>query len=142
MKVLVVDDSQLNLAIAKRYLATVSGITDILLCSEPNETKSLIDENEVDILILDIIMPEITGLDILALLRADSVYDDLLIIMLTSLEDLESYQNCFDLGAFDYINKPINKIELNARLKVAIEWKNNSKHLKSLIVVTQKQNEE
>lgn len=142
MKVLVVDDSHLNLAIAQGYLTAVPGITEILLCHEPRKVKTLIDERDVDILILDIIMPEITGLDILALLRADSIYDDLPIIMLTSLDDLESYKNCFELGAFDYINKPINVIELNARLKVAIEWKNNSNHLKSLIEVTQKQNEE
>lgn len=142
MKVLVVDDSQLNLAIAKRYLETIPDITQIVLCTDPSKTKALLDENEIDILILDIIMPDITGLDVLTLLRADQKYDDLPIIMLTSLDDLESYKKCFDLGAFDYINKPINVIELNARLKVAIEWKTNSKHLKSLIEITKKQNEE
>ena len=142
MKVLVVDDSQLNLAIAKQYLEAIPDITQIVLSNDPNQTKRLLDENEIDILILDIIMPEITGLDILTLLRSAPKYDDLPIIMLTSLNDLESYKKCFDLGAFDYINKPINVIELNARLKVAIEWKNNSNYLKSLIEVTKRQNEE
>ncbi|HWT76364.1 MAG TPA: ATP-binding protein [Mobilitalea sp.] len=141
MKVLIVDDSQLNLSIVKSYLETIPDITDIILCHASKETKTLIDDNQIDILILDIVMPEFTGLDILALLRSDSKYDDLPIIMLTSLDDLESYKNCFELGAFDYINKPINIIELNARLKVAIEWKNNANHLKSLIEVTKKQNE-
>jgi signal transduction histidine kinase len=139
---LVVDDSQLNLAIAKRYLEAIPDITQIVLCNDPSRTAEQLDENEIDILILDIIMPDITGLDLLALLRADQRYDDLPIIVLTSLDDLESYKKCFDLGAFDYINKPINVIELNARLKVAIEWKNNSNHLKSLIEITKKQNEE
>ena len=142
MNVLVVDDSPLNLAIAKRYLDAISDITQIVLCHDPSQIKTLLDENEIDILILDIIMPVITGIDALADLRSDKRYDDLPIIMLTSLEDLESYKKCFDLGAFDYINKPINAIELNARLKVAIEWKNNSNHLRSLIEVTSKQNEE
>ena len=142
MKLLVVDDSQLNLVIAQRYLKEVPDIGEIILSSDPSTVKALIDENEIDILILDIIMPNISGLDVLTLLRADSKYDDLPIIMLTSLDDLESYKTCFELGAFDYINKPIKVIELNARLKVAIEWKNNSNHLKSLIEVTRKQNEE
>lgn len=142
MKVLVVDDSQLNLAIAKRYLEAIPDITQIVLCDDPSKTRALLDDNEIDILILDIIMPDITGLDVLTFLRADQKYDDLPIIMLTSLDDLESYKKCFDLGAFDYINKPINVIELNARLKVAIEWKNNSKHLKSLIGITSQQNED
>ncbi len=142
MKVLVVDDSQLNLAITKRYLDAVPDITQILLCNNPGNAKSLLDENDIDILILDIVMPVFTGLDVLSHLRADSKYDDLPIIMLTSLDDLESYKRCFELGAFDYINKPINSIELNARLKVAIEWKNNTNHLKSLIEITTKQNDE
>lgn len=142
MKVLVVDDSQLNLAIAKRYLHDIPNITQILLCDDPTQVSNLLNSNNIDILILDIIMPAITGLDLLAQLRGDPKYDDMPIIMLTSLDDLESYKKCFDLGAFDYINKPINVIELNARLKVAIESKNNSNHLKSLIEMTQKQNEE
>lgn len=142
MTVLIVDDSQFNLSIAKQNLEAIPDITRIILCSDPSKAIALLDENEIDILIMDIIMPSITGLDILTRIRMDQRYDDLPIIMLTSLEDLESYKRCFDLGAFDYINKPINVIELNARLKVAIEWKNNSNHLKSLIEITKKQNEE
>jgi signal transduction histidine kinase len=142
MRVLVVDDSQLNLTISKRYLDVIPDITQILLCNDPTMVTALLDENSIDILILDIIMPIISGLDLLEQLRSDSRYDDMPIIMLTSLDDLESYQKCFELGAFDYINKPINAIELNARLKVAIESRNNSNHLKSLIEVTKQQNEE
>ncbi|MDF2510933.1 MAG: ATP-binding protein [Herbinix sp.] len=142
MKVLVVDDSQLNLAIAKRYLEPIPDITQIVLCNNPTKAKNLLEEEGIDILILDIIMPGITGYDIIAALRSDPKYDDLLIIMLISLEDMDSYQRCFELGVFDYINKPINAMEFTARLKVAIEWKNNSNHLKSLINVITKQNEE
>lgn len=142
MNVLVVDDSQLNLAIAKRYLEDIPAIKQILLCNDPTKAKTILDDNEIDILFLDIIMPVITGLDLLTLIRTDEQYDDMPIIMLTSLDDLESYKKCFALGAFDYINKPINVIELNARLKVAIQWKNISNNLKSLIEFTTKQNEE
>ncbi len=142
MNVLVVDDSQLNLTISKRYLDAIPDITQIILCNDPTLVKGLLKEHWIDILILDIIMPVISGLELLEQLRADPTYDDMPIIMLTSLDDLESYKKCFELGAFDYINKPINAIELNARLKVAIESKNNSNHLKSLIEVTKKQNEE
>ncbi|MBP1755728.1 MAG: ATP-binding protein [Firmicutes bacterium] len=142
MKILVVDDSQLNLAIAKRYLEIIPDITQILLCNDPTKVRTILDENDIDILILDIIMPVISGLELLEQLRSEPEYDDMPIIMLTSLDDLESYKKCFELGAFDYINKPINVIELNARLKVAIESKNSSNNLKSLIEVTKKQNEE
>ncbi len=142
MNVLVVDDSQLNLTISKRYLEEIPDITQILLCNDPTLVPNLLKENWIDILILDIIMPVISGLELLEQLRQDPIYDDMPIIMLTSLDDLDSYKKCFELGAFDYINKPINAIELNARLKVAIESKNKSNRLKSLIEITKKQNEE
>jgi signal transduction histidine kinase len=141
MKVLVVDDSQLNLTIAKRYLDDIPAITQILLCNDPVKVQEILNAHLIDILILDIIMPVISGLELLEQLRSDTRYDDIPIIMLTSLDDLESYKKCFELGAFDYINKPINAIEFNARLKVAIESKNKSNHLKSLIEVTREQNE-
>ena len=142
MKVLVVDDSQLNLTISKGYLDAIPDITQIILCNDPTLVQNILMEQGIDILILDIIMPVISGLELLEQLRANPSYDDMPIIMLTSLDDPESYKKCFELGAFDYINKPINAFELNARLKVAIESKNKSNHLKSLIEVTKKQNEE
>ncbi len=142
MKVLVVDDSHFNLSVAKRYLEDISAITLILLCDDPRQVTSILDEYGIDILIVDVMMPAITGFELLELLRADKKYDDMPIIMLTSLDDMESYKKCFELGAFDYINKPINTVELHSRLKVAIESKNNSNYLKSLLEVTKKQNEE
>ncbi len=142
MNVLVVDDSYLNLVIAKRFLEQIPAITQILLCDDSREVKSILEDYSIDIMISDIMMPAITGIDLLKQLRADKKYDDMPIIMLTYLDDLESYKKCFELGAFDYINKPINVIELNARLKVAIEARNSSNNLKSLIEVTSKQNEE
>lgn len=142
MKVLIVDDSHFNLSAAKRYLEDIPAITQILLCDDPRQAKAIIDEYNIDILISDVMMPAITGFELLELLRSDKKYDDMPIIMLTSLDDIDAYKKCFDLGAFDYINKPINTVELHSRLKVAIEAKNNSNHLKSLLDITKKQYEE
>jgi signal transduction histidine kinase len=142
MKVLIVDDSHFNLSAAKRYLEDIPEISQVLLCDDPRQAMGIIDEYKIDILISDIMMPAITGFELLELLRSDKKYDDMPIIMLTSLDDVDAYRKCFELGAFDYINKPINTIELHSRLKVAIEAKNNSNHLKSLLEVTKKQYEE
>lgn len=142
MKVLVVDDSHFNLSAAKRYLEDITAISEILLCDDSRQAKSIIDEYGIDILISDVMMPAMTGFELLELLRADKKYDDIPIIMLTSLDDSDTYKKCFELGAFDYINKPINTLELHSRLKVAIEAKNKSNYLKSLLEVTKKQNEE
>lgn len=142
MIVLVVDDSHFNLSVAKRYLDLIPDISRVLLCDDPRQVSTLLKKYPVDILISDVMMPAITGFDLLTLIKADKQYDDMPIIMLTSLNDEESYKKCFELGAFDYINKPIDVVELNSRLKVAIASRKNSNYLKSLLEVTRKQNEE
>lgn len=142
MKILVVDDNQMNLTIVRNYLEELPGITDIFICRKPEEVKTIVDVNEIDILILDIIMPGISGLELLKQFREADTYDNMPIIMLTTLDDTASYKQCFELGAFDYITKPINGMEFKSRLKVAIESKINSNKLQRLVAVTQKQNEE
>lgn len=142
MKILVVDDSHFNLSSVKRNLEDMPELTQILLCDDPRQAKSIVDQYKIDILITDVMMPAITGFDLLELFRSDCKYDDMPIIMLTSLIDMAVYKKCFDLGAFDYINKPFNTVELHSRLKVAIDAKNKSNNLKTLLEVTRKQNEE
>jgi signal transduction histidine kinase len=128
--------------VAKEYLEDIPGIYAIYICSDPNKVKEIIDNNGIDILILDIIMPNLSGLDLLKQFRKEEKYNDMPIIMLTALDDTENYAKCFELGAFDFISKPINAIEFKSRLKVAIESKKNLKHLKSLVEYTQQQNDE
>lgn len=142
MKILVVDDNPINLTIVRNHLEDLPGITDIFICKNPKEVKAIVDDNAIDILILDIIMPDISGLELLKLFRSDDRYNNMPIIMLTSLDDTASYKECFELGAFDYITKPINGMEFKSRLKVAIESKINSNKLQRLVAVTQEQNEE
>ncbi|MBE5965796.1 MAG: response regulator [Lachnospiraceae bacterium] len=142
MKILVVDDNPINLTIVRNHLEDLPGITDIFICKNPKEVKAIVDDNAIDILILDIIMPDISGLELLKLFRSDDRYNNMPTIMLTSLDDTASYKECFELGAFDYITKPINGMEFKSRLKVAIESKINSNKLQRLVAVTQEQNEE
>ena len=78
----------------------------------------------------------------LKLLRSNKKYDDIPIIIFNTIDDMDTYKECFEHGAFDYINKPINTVELHARLKVAIEAKKSLNNLRALLEVTRRQNEE
>lgn len=140
MKILVIDDSPLYLSMVEKYLSDIQGVTEVILCSSPGDVMKIIEERDIDIIIMDVVMPVITGFDLLQKLRADSRYDDMPIIMFTSLSDQESYRKCYELGASDFINKPINIIEFQSRLKVAIQSKTSSNNYKRLIEVTQQQN--
>lgn len=142
MNILVVDDSHFNLSSAKRNLEDMPDIAQIYLCDDPRQVTAILDEYDIDILIIDLMMPAISGLDLLKLLRSNTKYDDILIIIFNTIDDINTYNACFEHGAFDYISKPINPFELHARLKVAIEAKKSLNNLKNLLTVTKRQNDE
>ena len=140
MKILVVDDSPLYLSMVKKYLNEIPRVSEVVLCDKPENAMEIIQGHNIDIIILDVIMPILSGFELLKLIRSDKQYDDNPVIMFTSLNDLESYKKCYELGASDYISKPINAIEFHARLKVAIQSKISSNNYKKLIEITQEQN--
>jgi PleD family two-component response regulator len=77
----------------------------------------------VDVILLDIVMAEIDGIEACARIRKDVRYCDIPIIMVTSLEDMESLSNAFVAGATDYVTKPVNRTELIARVRAALKLK-------------------
>ncbi len=78
---------------------------------------------EPDLILLDIRMPGVDGVETCARIRADSRYQHTPILMVSSLDDLETLNHAFLAGANDYINKPYNRIELLARLRAAMRLK-------------------
>ena len=76
-----------------------------------------------DIVLLDIVMPEMDGVETCARIRNDPRYGDMPIIMVTSLDDMGSLNNAFVAGATDYVTKPVNRMELIARVRAALRLK-------------------
>ena len=74
-------------------------------------------------MLLDIVMPEMDGVEACARIRNDPRYADLPIIMVTSLDDMNSLANAFVAGATDYVTKPVNRVELVARVRAALRLK-------------------
>jgi len=142
MKVLVVDDERFNLKVAEQLLLEIFKKEEIILCRQPNEVTKIMDREEVDIILLDIIMPEITGLEVLGKIRGNSKYNEIQVIMLTGMDDDASFKKCFDLGANDFIKKPIDYTEFHARIQGAIKTRNNATMLKTLLDEIKKQNTE
>ncbi len=140
MNILVIDDSKTNLGITEQYLKVMQDVDKIVLSSAPRNVKSLIAQNDIDVLLLDVVMPEFDGFQVLELLRAEHQYDDLPILMFTSLSDAESFKKCFALGASDYINKPIHPIEFNARVNAAIDNRRKTKRLQEVLSKISNQN--
>ena len=129
-KILIVDDSKLNIRV----------LTDILV-DEDYEIASLENGLEVletvhaikpDIVLLDIIMPEIDGFEICKRLKGDFEIKDIPVIMVTAKTDGSEIKKALEYGAFDYIKKPIDEIEVIARVQSALRYKYKLDELKEM----------
>ena len=129
MRILVVDDSEDSRDLTEGALLS-AGYTDIVTASSGWEALKILDVGRateekptVDVALLDIVMPEMDGVEACARIRNDPRYADLPIIMVTSLDDMNSLANAFVAGATDYVTKPVNRVELVARVRAALRLK-------------------
>jgi two-component system, NtrC family, sensor kinase len=125
MNILVVDDEKFNLRMAQELIKENIIDSQVFLCSSPENVMQKLEEHNIDIVLLDIIMPNINGIDILKSIRSQKKYKDIQIIMFTGITDKESFKLCFENGANDYINKPINFTEFIARMKASAKARKN-----------------
>jgi sigma-B regulation protein RsbU (phosphoserine phosphatase) len=129
MRIMVVDDSEESREIIELALLS-GGYNDVLPASSGWDAIKLLDVGsqaddgpKADIVLLDVMMPEIDGIETCARIRNDPRYVDTPIIMVTSLDDMDSLSSAFIAGANDYINKPLNRVELIARVRAALKLK-------------------
>jgi signal transduction histidine kinase len=130
MKILVVDDEKFNLVIARDLLEAHVDNQGIILCKEPVKVMEILAAEDVGIVLLDIVMPELDGISLLKLIRSEEKYQDVQIVMFTGLSDKESFRQCFEHGANDYINKPIDPTEFVVRMQAADKTRKNILKLK------------
>jgi sigma-B regulation protein RsbU (phosphoserine phosphatase) len=129
MRILVVDDQEDSRDLTEAALLS-AGYNEIVLTETAWQAMKVLDvgrtvdePSQFDIVLLDIIMPEMDGIEACARIRRDRRYADIPIIMVTSLDDMGSLANAFVAGATDYVTKPINRIELAARVRSALKLK-------------------
>lgn len=142
MKVLIVDDSMVIREMAKGVLVENDIDVEILMAASGDEALDVLQETNIDVMILDIIMPGLNGLDVLTKLSDLGYSKQLKIIMFTSLSDKSYMRDCFALGASDYIGKPIDEDEFTARIQNALHQRELEKELSESIETMKVQNEE
>jgi sigma-B regulation protein RsbU (phosphoserine phosphatase) len=129
MKIAVVDDNRTNLMIIEKILRKAGYNRLVLLTSAKELYQCLqldtIDAEEVpfDLILMDLMMPEIDGMEACRTVLADERYSDLPIIFVTAMGDSNKMAEAMDAGALDYVLKPINKVELLARMRSVLRLK-------------------
>lgn len=121
-KILVVDDIASNRHILATYLKK-QGISNIFQAENGREALEHIRSNPTDLLLLDVMMPEVDGFEVLEQMKKDQDLRNIPVIMITALNDMDSTVKCIKSGAEDYLLKPFNKVLLQARVFACLEKK-------------------
>ena len=120
-RVLCVDDEQKNLELLDAILSPL-GYEMILVENGPAALEAVVDQKP-DIILLDIMMPRMSGLEVLRKLRAEKAFMSIPVVILTSLQGVENRVEALDAGCDEFISKPFDKIELLATVKSLLRIK-------------------
>jgi len=118
---LVVDDNEGNRDMLSRRLRH-EGYT-VETAEHGRKALEVIKSQPVDLVLLDVMMPEMNGYEVLEQLKADRTWRDIPVIMISALGEIESVVRCIEMGAEDYLPKPFNPVLLRARVSASLEKK-------------------
>jgi class 3 adenylate cyclase len=120
-RVLVVDDNRVNSLLLGRALEQ-QGLS-VEFAENGRQALDLLGRGGFDLMLLDVEMPELDGYAVLAELKGDPRLRELPVIMTSALDELDSVVRCIELGAEDYLTKPVNPVLLQARIQSSLERK-------------------
>ncbi len=118
-KVMIVDDDPNILEILRRSLENLD--IEVVTLQNPTQFWQVLESTAPDLLILDLIMPECSGLDLCRAVRASSLWHDLKIVFLSAHSDRETIRQLFVAGADDYLSKPVAESDLYTRILSRLE---------------------
>ncbi|MES2793085.1 MAG: HD domain-containing phosphohydrolase [Planctomycetota bacterium] len=127
-RILIVDDESLNIDVVQGYLE-LDGYFNVQSTTHAIEALSLVSEFRPDLVLLDIRMPGISGLDILKALRADFEFSTIPIVILTANSSGETKLEALEFGATDFLAKPVHRGELLARIRNVLTLKGHQDRL-------------
>lgn len=120
-KVLVVDDNLQNLELILAYLEDVE--CETISATGGQEALDLIDNDTPDLVLLDVMMPKISGFEVCKRIKSNPKTADLPVIMVTALSEMGDIERAINSGTDDFLSKPVNKWELLTRVKTMLKLK-------------------
>ncbi len=118
-KILIIDDEPINARVVRKYLVD-AGMTRCTTLSDALGAIDLIRAERPDLVLLDIMMPGISGIEILRQLREIPAFRHLAVLVLTAVEDREIKVQALELGALDFLAKPVDPTDLIPRVRNAL----------------------
>ncbi len=115
-KIMLVDDEPINTDVLQTYL-TGEGYSNFVSTSDSSQAISMMQAEKPDVVLLDLMMPEVSGFDVLQAMRGNKGLQHIPVVILTSSDDADTKLRALQLGAMDFLAKPVDASELALRLR-------------------------
>ena len=115
---MIVDDEPINVMVVGKYLKD-AGFTNLAAATDPHQIMATLEQGNPDAILLDIMMPGVSGLDILRMIRSSAQLARVPVIILTAVDDRKVKAEALDLGATDFLTKPVDPIDLVPRVRTS-----------------------
>lgn len=125
--ILIVDDNPQNVELLEAYLEELGA--DIRTAADGLEALAAVEAKQPDVILLDVMMPRMSGYQACVKLKSDAATKDICIIMVTALGEISDTERAFESGADEFLTKPVNKLELVIRVKAQLQIRMLSKQV-------------
>jgi two-component system cell cycle response regulator len=126
-KILIVDDEPLNVKLLSAALRSKE--FEVVLAFDGLEALQKVAEESPDLILLDIMMPGLNGLEVTRRLKDDPNYQHIAIVLVTALDDAENKVKGLEAGADEFLSKPVDSVELQARVRSLLDLRNYREQL-------------
>ncbi len=128
-RVMIVDDEPINVKVARKFVGTL-GYSNFVTLTDSRKVIEALHEEKPEVLLLDLMMPDISGLDILEAMHSDADLKRIPVIILTASSDRGTRLRALELGATDFLAKPLDPEELAPRIRNALLMRSYENHLR------------
>ncbi|MDX1945206.1 MAG: response regulator [Pirellulaceae bacterium] len=120
-RILIADDNQPNRELLEAYLAGIDCETEMAV--DGQDTLAKVKSFRPDLILLDVMMPKLSGFEVCQKLKADAATQKIMILMVTALNEAGDIERAVKAGTNDFISKPVNRFELTRRVENMLEVK-------------------
>jgi two-component system alkaline phosphatase synthesis response regulator PhoP len=129
-RILIADDNAANRELLEALLAKID--CDIEIALDGQDTLNQVERFHPDLILLDIMMPKLSGFEVCRKLKSDPKTSKIMILMVTALSELGDIERAVDAGTDDFLSKPVNSFEFQKRVRNMLKLKGTEDELERL----------
>ncbi|MDR3110303.1 MAG: response regulator [Planctomycetaceae bacterium] len=129
-RILIADDNQVNVELLDAYLSDFD--YEITYAADGAETLEKVAEFQPDLILLDIMMPKLSGFEVCEQVKANPATKGIMVLMVTALSELGDIERAVTAGCDDYLSKPVHKLELLKRVENMLKLRSVTDELERL----------